>query len=284
MKPALMVVLLGVLAVLPAAPARAQYDSRESISLNNQIAELRHDLQELREQISRGGGSSSLGGYRSGPAPGAGAGSELTPELLQRVSQLEEEVRRLHGRVDEADNARQRQGEELQKQIGDLNFKLEGLAGSGAKPPVLTPPPAPFANVLPTAPPGVPRRTPELALQEGNAALARRDYAAAEKAAREVLTGPPTPRSVDANFLLARSLEGKRDWAAAALAYDDTFNRAKTGPRAQDALLSQARVLINLNYKKEACQSLDKLRALFPGPRTDLRDEIAATRQRAGCR
>ncbi len=284
MRQLLIVVLLGALAVLPGTPARAQYDTREAIALNNQIAELRHDLQELREQISRGGGSSSLGGYRSGPAPASTAGSDLTPQLLQRVSQLEDEVRRLHGRVDEADNARQRQGEELQKQIADLNFRLDGLTGGGARPPAVAPPAAQVPTALPTAPPGVAHRTPELALQEGNAALARRDYVAAEKAAREVLTGPPTPHTADANFLLAQSLAGRRDWPRAAVAYDDTYSRAKTGARAPDALIGLAVALTNLNEKIAACQTLDKLRVQFQSPRPDLRDTIAMARQRAGCR
>lgn len=292
MRPALIAVLLGTLAVLP---ARAQqFDSREAIALNNQIAELRRDLQVLREQIGRGGGagygesSSSLGGYRAAPPPSGGGGSsELAAQLLERVSQLEDEVRRLRGRVDESDNARQRQGEELGKQIGDLNFKVDGLAGGGARPPAgppAAPPAAPPPPVPPAPPAGPPRRTPELALQEGNAALARRDYAAAETLAREALAAPHSPRANDASFLLAQALAGKKDWAKAAVAYDDTYERAKTGPRAPDSLLGLSIALSYLGEKKAACQTLDRLRAEFPVPRADLRDPIAATRQHAGCR
>ena len=311
MRYPLVAVLLGALTVLPGAPARAQYDTRdpvatrEGIALSNQIAELRRDLQDLREQISRGGGSSggaysALGGYRAAPAQAATGGSDLTAQLLQRVSELEDEVRRLHGRVDEADNARQRQSEDLQKQIADLNFKLDGAgggAGSGGggsgggglgggtrphspPPPLLVPPAAP----VPAAP-GVPARRPaELALHEGNAALARRDYAAAEAAAREVLAGPKTPHLADANFLLAQAMAGRRDWARAAVAYGDAYDRGKPGPRAADALVGLAVSLTNLNDKKSACQALDKLRVEFPNPRPDLRDSAVAARQHAGCR
>ena len=52
-------------------------------------------------------------------------------------------------------------------------------------------------------------------MQEGNAALARRDYPAAEQAAREVLTGNRTsPRAYDAQFLLAQALMGERQYSA----------------------------------------------------------------------
>src|SRR5947209_710076 len=66
------------------------------------------------------------------------------------------------------------------------------------------PPDDPGADAAPPpayprpAPPATGRRTPEMALQEGNAALARRDYAAAEASAREVLQGNrASPRATD---------------------------------------------------------------------------------------
>lgn len=270
----LSVALLALLLLL-AAPARAQMDSREGIALQNQIMELRRDLQQLQSQ-------------RGGPLPppvvrgGGGGGSQISTELLDRVATLEDEVRRLRGQVDELANASRRQQEELAKQIADMNFRLQNAAqgpragpgptaGPGPEPTVLTPP----ANV---------RRPPELAMQEGNAALARRDYPMAEAAAREVLGGGRGPRANDAQFLLAQALTGKRDYQGAAIAYDDAYNRARTGPRAPDALLGVANALLALNERSAACASLDKLRADFPTARNDVRDGATALRVRAGCR
>ena len=55
---------------------------------------------------------------------------------------------------------------------------------------------------------------PELALQDGKAALARRDYPAPEATAREVLASNRTsPRAYDAQFLLAQALAGQRNYA-----------------------------------------------------------------------
>ena len=122
-------------------------------------------------------------------------------------------------------------------------------------------------------------------MQEGNAALARRDYAAAEAAAREVLAaGRGAPRGADAQFLLAQALAGRRDHQAAALAYDEAYNRSRTGARAPDALLGLANALVALNERPAACATLDKLRAEFPNARADLREAASAARGRAGCR
>jgi TolA-binding protein len=122
-------------------------------------------------------------------------------------------------------------------------------------------------------------------MQEGNAALARRDYATAEAAAREVLgAGRASPRAGDANFLLAQALLGQRNYQGAAVAYDDAYNRARTGSRAPDALLGLANALSGLNEKPAACATLDKLRAEFPSVRADVREGAASIRARNGCR
>ncbi len=270
--------LIG-LVVASASPAHAQLDSRDAIALQNQILELRRDLQVLRDQGGRGGGGAGSALYRGAPPPVSGS-NEITAQLLDRVNQQDDQIRQLRGRLDEESNTRQQQFEALNKQIGDIAFKLGNGSSAGA------PPPSPPASVLsPTAPQpsAAPvRRTPEMVMQDGNAALARRDYPAAEAAARELLAGPRTPRSTDAQFLLAQSLEGRRDYAQAAVAYDDAYNRSPNGSRAQDALLGLAGSLTAINEKPAACATLTKLRAANPRP--NLIPAISSISARAGCR
>lgn len=125
-------------------PTRAQMDSREGIALQNQILELRRDLQNLREQAGRAGGA-----YVP-PRGGSGSGSgEIAAQLLDRVSRLEEQMRALNGRQEELANRVQRLGEDVTKQIGDMNFRLQALEGGGrpgAAPPAMTPPPRNLAQ------------------------------------------------------------------------------------------------------------------------------------------
>jgi TolA-binding protein len=296
--------LFAVLALL-GQPARAQVESREGIALQNQILELRRQVQMLQDQSSRGGGGSPT---YLGRSPPPSSGSDLVAQLLSRVDALEEQVRQLRGRVDETQNQVQRQNAELAKRIDDAAFQSQNPQGGGGPPaptaypsgPTAMPPqPSNLALIPPStslggppAPPPQPpqptgpvRRTPELALQEGNAALARRDYMTAEQSAREVLNGYRTsPRAYDAQFLLAQALMGQRQYSQAAIAYDDSYNRAKKGAHAPDALLGLANALIAINEKRAACDTLVKLRTEDPNPRPDIRDAMSASVQRAGCR
>jgi len=284
---ALSVLGLTFLAVFAfARPGLAQVDSREGIALQNQIYQLRQEIQTMRDQ----------GGYAGGGAPRPaypqGGGSDMVAQLLTRVDAMEDQLRQLRGRVDEMQNQLQRQNADLGKRIDDLAFQLNahGPGGGGALTPA--PQPQPGAGTLQNppltyTPPPVnePRvRTPELAMQEGNAALARRDYAAAEAAAREAIAARTSPRAYDGQMLLAQALFGERKYSDAALAFDDTYKRNKRGAHAQDALLGLANSLIGIGEKQAACATLGKLQSEFSQPRADLRDGIHAAGQRAGCR
>jgi TolA-binding protein len=287
--------LMVALALLAwVAPAAAQVESREGIALQNQILELRRQVQTLQDQSNRGGGSPTNLGRGAYPPSPAGGG-DLVTQLLSRVDALEEQVRQLRGRIDETQNDVQRQGADLGKRIDDMAFQAQNPRGGAprgapaAPAPSnlpLTPPPSSLGAAAAPQQPATPvRRTPELALQEGNAALARRDYAGAEQAAREVLTsGRTSPRAYDAQFLLAQALTGQRQFSQAAIAYDDAYNRARKGTHAQDALLGLANSLVAINEKKAACDTLQKLHAEYPSPRPDIREGMSASGQRAGCR
>jgi TolA-binding protein len=280
-------------------PVHAQVESREGIALQNQILELRRQLQLLQDQPGRGGSPTNLG--RGAYPPPSQGSSDLLTQLLSRVDALEDQVRQLRGRMDETQNQVQRMGADLGKRIDDMTFQAQNP--QAVTPPRAGPMPAPSSGLPPTQPPpsslgaatspnavppqtaGPVRRTPEMAIQEGNAALARRDYSSAEQSAREVLTGNRTsPRAYDAQFLLAEALMGQRQFSQAAIAYDDTYNRSKKGVHAPDALLGLANSLIAINEKKAACDTLTKLRTEYSSPRPDIRDATVASTQRAGCR
>lgn len=112
----------------------------------------------------------------------------------------------------------------------------------------------------------------------------RRDYPAAEAAAREVLTIRTSPRAYDAQFLLAQALAGERQYPQAAVAYDDVYNRSRTGSHAQDARLGLASSLTAINEKKAACDVITRMRTEFPQLRPDISAGMVATGQKAGCR
>ncbi len=272
-------VTLALAGAIWPGPASAQMESREGIALQNQIYQLRQELMGLRDQVAHGG----MPAPRGGAAPASQA-NDLLAQLLTRVDALEDQVRQLRGRIDEVQYQTQRQTADLTKRVEDLAFQMTTPGGAQAAPGVPTAPEAvPPATPLVPPPAGPRVRTPEMAMQEGNAALARRDYSAAEQAAREVLAVKGSPRAYDGQFLLAQALFGQRQYSNAAIAFDDAYNRSRKGARAQDALLGLANSLSAINEKKAACGTLDKLRADFPQVRPDLREGIAAAAQRAAC-
>ncbi|MGA3400901.1 MAG: hypothetical protein ABSC95_16920 [Acetobacteraceae bacterium] len=315
---------LAGLLLLTAWPAAAQM-TREEIGLRNQIYELQQQVQALQQQMAQGGGGGSYLGRQGYPPPQSGGSNDIVAQLLARVQTLEEEVRTLRGRVDEAQNQFQQQAADLGKRIDDLKFQMQNGQAPGGAPteapppagpgaplgpttevpqatgpgapislqpnPTLSPPPGALGSTMappaqPAPPPGPPvRRTPELAIQEGNAALARRDYPAAEAAAHEVLNNYRTsPRAYDAQYLLAQALAGERQFSQAAIAYDDTYNRNRKGARAPEALVGLANALTAINEKRAACDTLNKLHTEFPQARPEVRDAAASVQQRAGCR
>lgn len=278
----LRVLVAATLLMCLSAPAFAQMESREAIALQNQILQLQQQIQYLAARTPQGGGQP---GYQGAPAPSANG--DLTAQLLDRVTRLEDQVRDLRGRVDELQNTVQQQSADLAKQIGDLKFQLQNGGGGNAPPaPTIAAPGGTLGSApQPAPPPTTAHRPPELAMQEGNAALARRDYPAAEAAAREVLQGAArSPRAYDAQFLLAQSLLGQRNYQAAAVAFDDTYNRSRKGLRAEDSLLGLANSLMGLNDRQASCGALDKLRVEFPKMRADVKTAAAAARARAGCK
>lgn len=290
----------AVLVPLAAAPAMAQMDSREGIALQNQILQLRQEL----DQVRRG---SSLGNApvpppsRSNNSQGQSASQELVAGMLDRVSTLEDEVRRLRGRAEEAEFRNKQLSDQVEKLSGDIDYRLQQLeGGGGARPPAggapvapgrppapasgsLTPPPG--AAPAPAAPPsagGAPRPA-ERALSDGNAALGRRDYAEAEAAAREVIASRNTARAQDGQILLGQALLGKRDFQNAAIAFDDGYRRNRQSARAPEAMVGLANAFLGFGAKKEACATLGDLRNDFPRLSGPLVQQADATRRRGGC-
>jgi TolA-binding protein len=276
-----------LLPLLMAAPAMAQMDSREGIALQNQILQLRQEL----DQVRRSGGGSSLGAAPVAPSGRGGVPSELTGQLLDRVNQQDEELRRVRGRVDELEFRNRTLQQQLEKLQGDMDYRMQQLEGGGGSRPAPAAPAAPaqsgsVGNAAPAAAAGAAPapRTAERALADGQAALGRRDYAAAEAAAREVVASRNTARSQDAQLLLGGALLGKRDFPNAALAFDDAYKRNRQSARAPEAMIGLANSFIGLNAKREACETLDNLRSEFPRLSGGIADRATDARRRGGCR
>jgi TolA-binding protein len=288
-------------ALLPlAAHAQPVVQSQEGIALENQILQLQQQVQQL--QASSGGGGSALGNASAPPAqtsaPAAAAPDpSVVTNLLTQVGQLQSQVQQLNGEVDTLQNQVNTQNAQTQKEIGDLKFQMGNgaapAAAGGAPPAAQTPPaayiapPAPHesapaqthAEVTPPA-----HATPHTLLHDAEEAYYKRDYSVAEADAHTILSGHGgSPEAYKAQYLLAEALAGEGRAQDAAIAYDDAYNRNRTGAEAAPSLLGLANALADINQDEAACDTLSSLNSQFPKPPDGLGARISAVSHKAHC-
>ena len=281
-------VLLAVLLIAAPGLALAQIESREGIALQNQLLQLRQELEALR-RAGAGAASSALPAPQQAAAPRpAGASGDLVQGLLERVQRMEEELRAARGAAEQSEFRERQLRERLQKLEGDLDFRLQQLETQrqGAAPAQPARPAATNAPAQPAAPANAAAgpRPPQRAIAEGQAALGRREFVAAEAAAREVIASRDASQQVNAQILLGDALMGRREFSNAAVAYDDARKRSPTGTRAPDANVGLANAFIALNSNREACDVLNALRSARPDLAGPVAERASDARRRAQCR
>jgi TolA-binding protein len=267
-----------VATLAPAGVARAQMiSSREGIALENQILELKQEMQSGQQ----GNGNSAL----AAPAPessggGAASSSALLPNMLQQIQTLTDQVQNLRGRVDTLEHEVATQHDELKQEIGNLKFQLS-QNGATAAPGQGTAAPPPAPTPVPAA-----ARTPrvEASITAARRALAGGDYKAAAADSRAVIAhqGKNAAKGA-AELTLAQALDHQGDHQGAAIAYDDAYNANRAGPNAPDALLGLAGSLTAIHQNQEACDTLDSLASQFSSPSHSLATRIHLARVRAHC-
>ncbi len=295
---------LGVVGSVAVARAQPVVQSQEGIALENQILQLQQQVQQLQ---SSAGSSSALGGGSAPPpaAPGGSApSSDALTNLLGQVQDLQTQVQQLSGRIDTLQNQVDTQHAATEKEIGDLNFKVTG--GTGTAPVPGAPAPAPdgtpagtpqnlstgVLGTLPAAPPatsGAPAdppvaMTPKTELKAAQAAMVKRDYASAVSDAQSVLaTAKSSPEGYRAQYILAEALYSENKPSDAAIAYDDAYNRDRTGTYAPGSLLGLANSLTAISQNSAACDTLTSLKSQFPSLSPSMTARVAAASKRASC-
>ncbi|MCF3945713.1 tetratricopeptide repeat protein [Acidiphilium iwatense] len=281
---------LALASLIPLSAARAQMiSSREGIALENQILELRQQIQALQQNNS---GGSVLAPSQPRSPGNEGATNPLLPNMLQQVQTLEDQVQSLRGRVDTLEHEVATQHDEIKQEIGNLKFQLnQGGQGSGGVTEQNGAPPAspPAGGTLGTLPkssrttPPHPVRT-VASVTAARRALAAHDYRTAEADSRAVIAHQG--KGADggaAEFTLAEALAHQGNHQAAAIAYDDAYTADKTGPHAPYALLGLANSLAAIHQDQAACDTLDSLTHQIASPPAGLAAQVRAARSRAHC-
>jgi len=266
--------IAALAAGFPVGIAHAQMiSSREGIALENQILELKQQMQQMQQ-----GNGGSVIAQPAAPAEQGGAGNPLLPNMLQQIQTLNDQVQDLRGRVDTLEHEVATQHDELKQEIGNLKFQMTQNGAGGA---------ASAAGADSATPPApAPTRAPhvETSVTAARRALAAGDYQTAAADSRAVIArqGKGAANGA-AELTLAEALSHQGQHQSAAIAYDDAYNASRTGPNAPDALLGLANSLTAIHQNQEACDTLDSLASQFSSPSASLATRIHLARVRAHC-
>lgn len=281
---------LALGAIFFVLPAFAQVESREGIALQNQILELRRDIESLR---AGGGGGGGGGGSRLPPpvvSGGGGGGGGASADMVARMQALEEQLRGMRGQLDEAQNSNRQLRADIEKLRGDIEFRLDALekGGGGAARPTPTLPANPTANPARPNQPNPPTQptTAGDPFAAAQAALRANQFQDAERGFKDFASrNPRDPRAPEAYLGIGRALQGRREWAQAALAYDESYRRFPRGNFAQESLLGLGQSMNGLGDKGAACEAYGRLSSEFSNTmKPAVRTSLGAARQQAGCR
>ncbi len=304
----LLIGLSLVAIVLPVQPVRAQ--SQDMRPILERLDRLERDLNQVQRQVYR----SQVGG---GPAPVLPPSGDTNNavDVSIRMDQLEEQMRRLTGRLEELQNGVSQLGTRLDKMQADNEVRFQQLEdhGSGSAPEVASagaagarggaadmerPAPGPAALVVP---PGN-RAAAAAALNGGPSAnvlpqgsaqeqysyafglVRQQDFKNAEVALKEFLQKHPTdPLAGNAQFWLGQTYFVRGDNAAAAAEFAKGYEKYPQGPKASEALLKLGISLNNQGNKQGACASFARLDRDFPKLEQSLKDTETQEKRRAGC-
>lgn len=268
-----------------ATPALAQSEAQQRLD------RLQREIQLLQKQVARG---ENITPQETMPVDNSIASLDNPAQLEVRLSAMDEEIRRLRGRVEESEFQSKRLAETLEKLQKDVDFRLNEL--SAGKPPVANggAPDDSFAATANT-------NTPAAAAAEEaeNFASPKEHYNHAfrllnqtkyDEAARafESFTKkhPNDPLIGNAYYWQGETYYIRRDYVASADAFRQGFEALPTGPKAPDNLLKLAMSLAALDRSKEACVVLTQLGAKFKKTPSaaNVLEKSAQEQKRIGCK
>ncbi len=126
--PAPRAALLGAFIVFAFTPTLGFAQSSETVQLLNRIERLERDIRTLNVQIARSGGQPIQVGKSSGTAGSAGSGGDPAyARLSVRLTELEEQLRNLNGRIEEIGFQISQATQRMDKMSTDVDYRLSQL-------------------------------------------------------------------------------------------------------------------------------------------------------------
>ena len=259
-----------------------------------------------------GGGSGGSGGYNSGGGYGGGYGAAAAPESLPadaggrvevRLQALEEQLRRLTGRLEESQHQVTVLKDRLERMQGDMDVRFKEMSSAAAP----AAPARPQGNTAATPPRGestlgtLPQHEADniklqppgkTGLPGGSAKeqydyafnLVRTDYAQAEVALKEFINKYPNDALTgSAQYWLGETYYVRNDFQQAAVAFLNAYQKFPKGAKAPDSLHKLGLSLASMGKKSDGCVALAKMLKDYPQAAETLKRRATTERGKMGC-
>lgn len=308
-------VLLAVILPWPGEISPALAQTSQMQQLLNRMERMQAELNTLQRQVYQGGAQKRATGAPGRPGPQA---RKLTARMSVRITQLEDELRRLTGKTEEFVHLVQQMRARIEKLAGDLEFRLSalerGTVATGA------PPPAPGAAVgpgevvpapgfepglasgprtlgtirqsalpsaiAPAAKPPPPKMTPKEQYDYAHTLIIKdQNFAEAERVLRAFIDAyPKNSLAPNAHYWLGRTYYVRKDYQKAAFTFAEGFQKYPRSRKAPDNLLNLGMSLARLEKKKEACTALKRLLRNYPKAGSNVKRRVSREQRRLRCR
>jgi tol-pal system protein YbgF len=160
----------------------------------------------------------------------------------------------------------------------------ESEARTATAPPAAPEPAAPAESSTQTAA-AVSTGTPREQYAHGFGLLRKANYDEAEIAFAEFLkNNPDDPLADNARYWLGETYYARGQYAPAAEAFLDAYQKNKAGSKAPDALLKLGMSLGSLNKVPEACATYQELRTALPDAPVSIKNKAEQERRNLRCK
>lgn len=306
--------MIGIAAALLlagfAAPAQAQ--NSEFRELINRIERMQGELSTLQQTVYKGRRPPPPVSGAPGRGSAGGIDRRVTARIEVRLSQLENELRRMTGKAEELEHAVGQFNARLEKLVSDVDSRLTALEqrqGVGTSPtgPAGAPaPPPPDSNPSPGAPDAPPRNLGTISPRDLAAAppptlpngtpkeqyeyatsllLADQNIEKAETALRAFIDKHPKHRlASNAYYWLGETFYVRRNFQKAVHIFAEGYQKFPKGGKAPENLLKLGMSLGQLKQNKKACTAYASLLSYFPKASRTLKSRVGREQRRLKCR
>ena len=269
-----MIALVGFAALVPVSANAEDADLR---SINNRLDRIERSVSDMRRN---GGGDSG------------GDSVPVSTDSQVRISELEDQMRSMMGRIEELGHKIDVINQDLQtyKEANDLRAQSTTGAVAGAAPAAAATAPATAkaapASVADAAPVAsvLPNGTPQVQYDFAIDLLKRGDFPGARDGFKQFLQAhPKDPLAGNAQYWLGETYYVQQQYKDAADSFLKGYTTYSKSTKAPDSLLKLGMTLVALKQKDAACATFGQLKEQFPSASPAIVARNKQERQKAGC-